>query len=71
MSGVLTSRERDVVRWSAAGKTTQDTGDLLGISPHTVGEHWKNIRRKLGTLNVAHTVAVAISRGELDLDNCL
>lgn len=65
---VLTQRERDVVRWSAEGKTAEDTGAILGISPHTVGEHLKNIRRKLGTLNGAHTVAVAIRRGELQLD---
>jgi len=65
---VLTERERDVVRWSAEGKTVEDTGAILGISPHTVGEHLKNVRRKLGTLNGAHTVAVAIRRGELQLE---
>ena len=64
---VLTQRERDVVRWSAEGKTVEDTGAILGISPHTVGEHLKNIRKKLGTSNGAHTVAVAIRIGELDI----
>lgn len=67
-ASVLTQRERDVVRWSAEGKTAEDTGAILGISPHTVGEHLKNVRRKLGTLNGAHTVAVAIQRGELQVD---
>ena len=65
---LLTQRERDVVRWSAEGKTVEDTGAILGISPHTVGEHLKNIRRKLGTLNGAHTVAVAIRCGELSFE---
>lgn len=64
----LTPRERDVVRWSAEGKTVQDTGVILGISPHTVGEHLKNVSRKWGTVNVAHTVAFAIRCGELSLD---
>jgi DNA-binding CsgD family transcriptional regulator len=64
----LTPRERDVVKWSAAGKTMEDTAAILGISPHTVGEHLKNIRRKLGTRNGAHTVAVAIQRGEIEIN---
>ena len=63
----LTRRERDVLRWSAEGKTAEDTGAILGISPHTVGEHFKNIRRKLGTCNGAHTIAVAIRSGQLEI----
>ncbi len=65
----LTGRERDVVRWSAEGKTVEDIAVILGISPHTVGEHLKNVRRKLGTINAAHTIAVAIQLGELRLDD--
>ncbi|WP_162998171.1 response regulator transcription factor [Brevundimonas lutea] len=64
----LTPRERDVVRWTAQGLTTRDMGALMGISPHTVGEHLKNIRRKLGTQNSAHTIAVAYRCGELTID---
>ena len=63
----LTDRERDVVRWSAEGKTVEDIAVILDISPHTVGEHLKNVRRKLGTINAAHTIAVAIQRGEIQL----
>jgi len=65
----LTPRERDVLRWSAEGKTVEETAVILEISPHTVGEHLKNIRRKLGTQNGAHTVAVAIRRGELSVES--
>ena len=68
---ILTKRERDVIRWSAEGKTVEDIGAILGISPHTVGEHLKNIRRKLGTLNAAHTVAVAIRLGELEIERTI
>lgn len=68
---LLTRREKDVMRWMAEGKTTGDIGQLLAISPHTVGEHLKNIRRKLGTLNGAHTIAEAIRRGELDINSAL
>jgi len=68
---LLTHRERDVLRWLAEGKTVDVTGLLLGISPHTVGEHIKNIRRKLNTLNTAHSVAEAIRRGELNVDSPL
>ena len=72
MSGaLLTPRERDVLRWLAEGKTVEITALLLGISPHTVGEHLKNIRRKLNTLNSAHSLAEAIRRGELNLHSPL
>lgn len=67
VEAALSPRERDVVRWSAEGKTMHDTAAILGISPHTVAEHLKNIRRKLGTSNVAHSITVAARRGELQL----
>lgn len=63
----LTVRERDVLAWVAAGKTARDIGAILSISDHTVGEHLKNIRRKLGTSNNAHSTVRALQLGLLRL----
>ena len=53
----LTSREREVMRWLAAGKTDRDIGDILGISPRTVHKHLQRIYEKLGV--ETRTAAVA------------
>jgi DNA-binding CsgD family transcriptional regulator len=66
-SSALSPRERDVLSWTAAGKTVEDVGTILGISRHTVGEHLKSVRRKLQTVNSAHSVVRALQRGELTL----
>ena len=64
---VLTVREGDVLSWIAAGKTTRDVAAILDISEHTVGEHLKNIRRKLGTSNNTHSTVRALQLGLLRL----
>ncbi|WP_129715238.1 response regulator transcription factor [Pedobacter sp. SYP-B3415] len=45
----LTSREREILRHQAMGKTAQDSADMLFISEQTVKTHRKNIRSKLGS----------------------
>jgi len=44
----LTPRERNVLRWLAAGKTDKDIGAILGISARTVHKHLQHIYEKLG-----------------------
>jgi DNA-binding CsgD family transcriptional regulator len=44
----VTPRERDVMRWLAAGKTDRDIADILGISRRTVHKHLQRIYEKLG-----------------------
>lgn len=66
-AGALTVRETDVLAWVASGKTTRDVAAILGISEHTVGEHLKNIRRKLGTSNNTHSTVRALQLGLLRL----
>lgn len=63
----LTVRESDVLAWIAGGKTTRDVATILNISEHTVGEHLKNIRRKLGTSNNTHSTVRALQLGLLRL----
>jgi LuxR family transcriptional regulator len=51
-SGVtLTARERDVMLWTAEGKTSSDVGDIMNISDSTVNFHINNAVRKLGACN--------------------
>ena len=52
----LTTREVDVLRRLAAGKTNQEIGYELKISEHTVGNH---VRRILGKIRVSNRVEAA------------
>jgi DNA-binding CsgD family transcriptional regulator len=56
----LSSREREVLQWVAAGKSQQDIGDILGISSRTVEVHLRSAREKLGALTTAQAVGRAI-----------
>jgi len=44
----LTRREREVLRWLAAGKTDRDIAAILGVSPRTVQKHLERSYVKLG-----------------------
>ena len=44
----LTQREGEVLSWVAQGKTNEETGAILSISPRTVGKHLERIYDKLG-----------------------
>lgn len=55
----LSPREREVLQWSAAGKSQQDVADILSISLRTVEVHLASVRHKL----VALTTAQAVGRG--------
>jgi DNA-binding CsgD family transcriptional regulator len=44
----LTAREREVLRWVAAGKTDRDIAAILGISARTVHKHLQHVYEKLG-----------------------
>lgn len=59
----LSSREKEVLQWTAAGKSQQDIGDILGISHRTVEVHLRSGRDKLYALTTAQAVGRAISMG--------
>lgn len=65
----LSPREKDVIVWVATGRTMIEIGRMLGISPHTVEEHLKSVRFKLGTANTVHSVATALKLGEVELSD--
>lgn len=58
-AGVLTAREREVLRLVATGRTNRDIASVLVISEHTVGRHLQNIFAKLGLSSRAAATAYA------------
>ena len=55
----LSSRELDCLRWSAAGKSSEDIAIILALSAHTVNTYLKTAMRKLDTVNRVQAVAMA------------
>mgnify|MGYP003625852040 CR=1 FL=1 len=53
----LTSREIDVLFWTAEGKSSWDISQILAISEATVNFHIKSAKEKLGVYNKTHAVA--------------
>lgn len=62
----LTSREKEVLQWSAVGKTIPDISDILLISADTVRFHTRNVLEKLNVSNRTAAVARAAYLGLLD-----
>lgn len=59
----LSTREREILQWVAAGKSQQDVGDILGISHRTVEVHLRSGREKLYALTTPQAVGRAIALG--------
>lgn len=62
-NAALTRREQECLVWSAEGKSSWETGRILGISENTVIFHLRNAGRKLNVSNRQQAVARAISLG--------
>jgi DNA-binding NarL/FixJ family response regulator len=60
---LLTMREREVLTLLAEGKRSQEIGEVLFISVHTVRRHKGKIMEKLNCKSMADLVKYAISKG--------
>ena len=60
----LTTREIEVLRWTAEGKTSNDVSGILHIADRTVNFHLNNTMLKLGVNN---KTAAAIKAAMLGL----
>ena len=59
----LTTREREVVKLIAEGRSSKEIADLLFISVRTVDNHRANIMEKLNLKKAADLVKYAIQKG--------
>ena len=57
----LTTREREVLTWTARGKDYKAIAVIVGISPHTTKAYLKSARYKLDCSTLAQAVAKAIN----------
>ena len=56
----LTPREADILIWLVQGKTNAEIGQILGLSPRTVGKHLEHLYQKLGVENRLAAVALML-----------
>ena len=61
--GSVTTREREIIRLIAEGKSNKETADTLGISTRTIETHRAAIMRKLHLGSTADLVRYAIRNG--------
>jgi transcriptional regulator EpsA len=64
---LLTTREKEILRWVHVGKTNIEIGAILGISPLTVKNHVQKILRKLDVQNRTQAIGKALALGILNL----
>jgi DNA-binding CsgD family transcriptional regulator len=61
----FTSREREILRWTAEGKTAYEVGLILGITPRTINFHIQNVLAKMGVSNKIQAAVKAARVGLL------
>jgi transcriptional regulator EpsA len=64
----ITERERQVLRWMAAGKSNWEIGAILRISEFTAKNHVQSVLKKLSVSSRAQAVAKAVSCGLVAAD---
>jgi DNA-binding CsgD family transcriptional regulator len=57
---MLSPREREILRWLAAGLRTDRIAFRLGVKPVTIHMHLKSARRKLGARTREQMMAIAV-----------
>lgn len=65
----LTTREREVLKLIAEGKSSKEVADLLYISVRTVQHHRANMMRKLSLRKTADLIKYAIRKGYTSTHN--
>jgi DNA-binding CsgD family transcriptional regulator len=63
----LTPRQREVLAFSALGKTDWEVAQILGISEKTANFHCERAKEQLGVATRAQAIAIAIHRGWVSL----
>jgi DNA-binding NarL/FixJ family response regulator len=63
LGDILTTREREIIKLIAEGRSSKEISELLFISSRTVQHHRANIMRKLNMKRTADLVKYAIHKG--------
>lgn len=63
----LTTREKEVLQWSAAGKSSWEIGQIVSCTEAGVNYHFTNIRRKFGVRSRWVAVMMALEQGLIQL----
>jgi LuxR family quorum sensing-dependent transcriptional regulator len=64
---VLTSGEREVLVWTAAGKTIWEISVIVGVSEAAIAKRVKLAARKLGSVNKTQAVVEAIRTKQISV----
>jgi DNA-binding CsgD family transcriptional regulator len=64
---LLSARELDCLKWTAAGKTAWEASIILGISERTVRFHLNAAREKLNCATTTQAVAKAVANHLIDI----
>jgi DNA-binding CsgD family transcriptional regulator len=67
MSQKLTQREREVLQWIAAGKTSWEIGVMSGVSEHAINKIINAAMVKLDAVTRTQAVVNAIRDGEIEV----
>ncbi|NYT36225.1 helix-turn-helix transcriptional regulator [Allopusillimonas soli] len=59
----LTARELTCLQWASTGKTSWETGVILGLTERTVNFHIHNACRKLGVHSRQAAITMALTAG--------
>ena len=63
----LTKRQRETLEWVGEGKTTQDIGTIMGLTPATVEKHLRLAREALDVETTAQAVVKASFQNQIFL----
>lgn len=61
----LSVREKEILRWTADGKTSEEIAIILSLTIDTINFHQKKIQNKMGASNRVQAVAYAIAKGHI------
>lgn len=61
----LSNRETTCLHWSSLGKTSWETGRIIGVTERTVNFHISNACQKLGVNSRRAAVVIAVQQGLL------
>lgn len=58
-------KEKEVLRWTADGKTSEEIGRILNVTADAVNFHLRNIQKKIGACNRVQAVTYAVAQGHI------